>query len=724
MPFRLTAPALACALLCALGTPLARAQQAADAPEDPAQPKAASTLPVVTVNSSEDSGSISSVPLQEAASTASRLDVPIKHIPASVEVVNHKAIQARGDRTVLEVTEKTAGMAARHTPGSPGAFSVRGFTSGVNWLYNGIPVPGGSGMSSRLLDAGNLERVEVLRGPSSVLHGAWGTGAAVNMITREVSFERQPIEADYSLGTHRAHRLHLGTGGVFKPGVLAWRLDYAGAHGHTDSDAERVTKHQLNASLLAKFSPTLSLTLELDHSYDDADNVYFGTPLINNRLAGQLRHINYNNLDDNIFMARNTWLRANLQWQIGQGWQLNNRLYWLKGFSDWRNVENYAWLGGTPAQVRRSSWTNLDHHRDLIGNRLDLLHTGELAGRKNRFLVGLDIHKMDFASWRNDFGGSQTVDAWHPPADSFSRIGVAKTPARESDIRQASIYAEDQFDLTEQLKLVGGLRYEQLKADWIWLDRAGHPQASKTHNYTSWRAGVVYEPMPDTSLYASVATAAEPGNTLLLINPQQSQLRLTTARQFEAGVKQSFWQGKGEWTAAIYEIRKRNVFVPDPMRPSERIAVGRQSSRGIELTAAIRPSPRWWLQANAAWVRARYDDYQSGNPPVSLAGNRPPMVPVSTFNLGAGFNPTPAWRLSAWLHHVGKVYVNDANTFTLPAYTTLDLAASWQVNPQTALTFRVRNATDKLYAQAVYYSGTQAILAPRRNFEVGVQWRF
>ena len=696
---------------------------------------AEASLPAVTVAASgvedgaDDGDALArrTVPLESAAATASRLEAPIKDIPASVEVLGRAAMQSRGDRTVLEAAEKAAGLSASHTPGSPGSFSARGFASGVSWLYNGLPIPGGTGMSSRLLDTGNLARIEVLRGPSSVLHGAWGTGAVVNLITREASFERQRPELDYSLGSHRAHRLHLGAGGALKADTLAWRLDYAGAHAHSPVQAERTVKNQLNASLLARFSARLRLTLALDHASDNARNVYYGTPLINGRLAGALRHINYNQLEDGIFKARNTWLRVHLQWDAAPGWQVDGRLYALKGFSDWRNIENFAWLGGAaPAsqRVQRSSWVNLDHHRDLIGGRLDVLRRNQIAGRPNRLLAGVDLSRLQFASWRNDFGGRDEVSAWQPPVTRFGSVGRAKTPARETTVRQASLYLEDLLEITPQLKLMTGLRHERIQGRWLWLDRSGHPQARKTHRYTAWRAGVVYEAVPDLHLYASLSTAAEPGGTLLLANPQQSQLRLTTARQAEIGVKQSLWEGRGEWTVALYDIRKRNVFVPDPQRPADRIAIGQQSSRGLELTAAWRPAPQWQLQANAAWVRARYDDYQSGNPPVSYNGHRPPMTPALALNLGLGWRPAPAWRFDAWLRRLSRVYVNDANTATLPAYATLDLSAAWQASPQTEITFRVRNATNALYAHAVYYSGTQAMLAPPRSYEIGVKWRF
>ena len=409
---------------------------------------AEASLPAVTVAASgvedgaDDGDALArrTVPLESAAATASRLEAPIKDIPASVEVLGRAAMQSRGDRTVLEAAEKAAGLSASHSPGSPGSFSARGFAGGVSWLYNGLPIPGGTSMSSRVLDTGNLARIEVLRGPSSVLHGAWGTGAVVNLITREASFERQRPELDYSLGSHRAHRLHLGAGGALKADTLAWRLGYAGAHAHSPVQAERTVKNQLNASLLARFSARLRLTLALDHASDNARNVYYGTPLINGRLAGALRHINYNQLEDGIFKARNTWLRGHLQWDAAPGWQVDGRLYALKGFSDWRNIENFAWLGGgAPAsqRVQRSSWVNLDHHRDLIGGRLYVLRRNQIAGRPNRLLAGVDLSRLQFASWRNDFGGRDEVSAWQPPVTRFGSVGRAKTPARETTVRHA-----------------------------------------------------------------------------------------------------------------------------------------------------------------------------------------------------------------------------------------------------------------------------------------------
>ena len=316
------------------------------------------------------------------------------------------------------------------------------------------------------------------------------------------------------------------------------------------------------------------------------------------------------------------------------------------------------------------------------------------------------------------------------PAIGLTMFGVttpcvqAVTKARDVAIEQWSVFAENQLSITSQLKLVGGVRHDQFKTDWIYYDQAGAPRESKQHRFNSWRAGAVYDLTPDATLYGSYATAVEPGGSLVILNRNQSQLDLTTAKQFELGLKQGFWNGKAEWTAAVYDIKKRNVFVPDPARPSNRLPVGKQSSQGVELSLGLRPSAQWQIDGNVAYVHARYDEFSAGNPPVSFNGKVPRLVPQWMANLGLQYKPTPAWTLGAWARHVEKSYINDANTLVLPAYTTLDLSANVQVSKAVDVGLRVRNATDALYAESSYGPSAQVLIANPRSYEVSLRMRF
>jgi iron complex outermembrane receptor protein len=667
-------------------------------------------------------------PLEQPSGTGSRLGLSIKETPASVDVLSQEIMQERGDRNMVEAVGKVPGMNGGRVGASHIGFSARGFIeNGVTWLYNGVRVPGSSNFSSRILDTANYDRIEVLRGPAAVLNGEGGTGATINLVSRTPSFTKQPVELDYAYGSFNAHRLHAGTGGVIKDDAVAYRADLSTNRYGSNVNGERTVLDRFTGSLLFKLSDKLRLTLELDKLRDDVEDYYYGTPLVNGKIDRSLRRINYNNLSDNVYASDTTWLRAQLEWQATPDLLVRSQTYAYDSFRDWRDVDDFTYIAGTTPTVRRSTWADLDHDHQLVGSRLDALFKGKVAGLDNRFLIGADINRTDFKTRRNGFpaGTEAPVDAYNPPEVPLSSgTTVFKSPGRDVAIEQWSVFAENQLAISSKFKLVGGLRHDQFKTDWIYYDQAGAPRESKRHSFNSWRAGVVHDLTPEATLYASYASAVEPGGSLVILNRNQSQLDLTTAKQFELGIKQGFWNGKAEWTAAVYDIKKRNVFVPDPARPTNRLPVGKQSSQGLELSLGLRPTAQWQVDANMAYVHARYDEFSAGNPPVSFSGNVPRLVPQWMANLGVQYKPTPAWTVAAWARHLEKSYINDANTLELPAYTTLDLSTNYQVSKAVDVGFRIRNATDALYAESSYGPSAQVLIANPRSYEVSVRLKF
>ena len=666
-------------------------------------------------------------PLEQTTSTGSRLGLSIKETPASVDVLSQEAMQERGDRTMVEAVGKVPGMNGARVGASHIGFSARGFIeNGVTWLYNGVRVPGSSNFSSRILDTANYDRIEVLRGPAAVLNGEGGTGATINLVSRAPSFTQQPFELDYAYGSFNAHRLHAGTGGTVKDDAVAYRADLSTNRYGSNVQGERTQLDRFTGSLLFKLSDKLKLTLELDKLRDDVQDYYYGTPLVNGKIERSLRRINYNNLTDNVYASDTTWLRAQLEWQAAPDLLVRSQTYSYDSFRNWRDVDDFTYIAGTTPTVRRNTWADLDHDHQLVGTRLDALFNGKVGSLDNRLLVGTDINRTDFKTARNGFpaGTEAPIDAYNPPPVPLSSgTSVFKSPGRDVAIEQWSVFVEDQLSITPQFKLVAGLRHDSFQTDWIYYDQAGAPRESRQHAFNSWRVGAVYDLTPGATVYASYATAVEPGGSLVILNRNQSQLDLTTAKQFEVGIKQEFWGGKAEWTAAVYDIQKRNVFVPDPARPTNRLPVGKQSSQGVELSLGLRPTDQWQVDGNLAYVHARYDEFSAGNPPVSLSGNVPRLVPQWTANLGLQYKPSAAWTVGAWARHVDKAFINDTNTLELPAYTTLDLSANYRYSKAVDLGFRIRNATDALYAESAYGS-TQVLIANPRSYEVSMRLKF
>jgi iron complex outermembrane recepter protein len=666
--------------------------------------------------------STSTIKLNKEATTASRLGITIKETPASVEVVNSDVMKQRGDTTIEKAIEKTTGITTARDPGSPIQFSARGFaTNGVNLLYNGVKIPGGTNMSIRPMDSANIDRIEIIHGASSVLHGEGSVGASINLITKQPSFSKQDTELDYSYGSFNTHRFHFGAGGTLAEDVLAYRFDYSRSEGGTTIDDE---KNQLSAvalSLLYKIDDDLLATLSVEKTEDKTDNAYHGTPLVNGKLDESLRKKNYNKLEDGLFQSDNLWLRAGLEWYLSSSTNMKNQFYYYDSTRDWRTIAKFTYLASTN-QVQRDWFNDMDHNHKIIGDRLDITNQSTIFGLDNKLAIGIDVSKTDFQSMRPTFKDGDIIDASNPPSKYFSEVSDDyKRDARDVNIKQGAVYMEEQLSLTDSFKLVGGLRYDVMDTEWIYIDQVGNPKESKKHNNLTYRVGTVYDVLDTTTLYATYATAVEPGATFLLLRREQTQLDLTEAKQIEIGVKQSFWEGKGQMTAAAYQITKENLFVPDPNDPTNLINAGEQSSQGVEFGIGLRPNAQWEMDVNIAKVDAEYDDYYTAS--TSYNGNIPAFVPEYVANFGLRYMPTEKLGIGTWVRYVDTVYGNDVNTIELPSYTTVDLNFNYKVTKQIKLGAVVKNLTDEFYATRTR-SDTSAIIADPRTYEVSASFKF
>jgi iron complex outermembrane receptor protein len=247
---------------------------------------------------------VSTIKLDEPSSTATRLGVSIRETPASVEVIDQETIRERGKRTVMEALEGGTGLTIGTPGGSPGTVTARGFEgNSVRFLYDGIPLID-AGMVTRPNGTFNIDRVEVLRGPASVLHGIQGVGAAVNYISRGPSRVREPIDVEAGLGNYRSWRLGAGTGGPVGGAGLYYRFDASTTRFDSFQIGNRHEYDRLTGSIAYDLAPRMTVSLHVDWLRDEQEDSYWGTPLNNGRIDPALRKTNYNNLTDNIFKGR------------------------------------------------------------------------------------------------------------------------------------------------------------------------------------------------------------------------------------------------------------------------------------------------------------------------------------------------------------------------------------------------------------------------------------
>jgi len=244
---------------------------------------------------------------------------------------------------------------------------------------------------------------------------------------------------------------------------------------------------------------------------------------------------------------------------------------------------------------------------------------------------------------------------------------------------------------------------------------------SRVNRGTPERPGLVFALTPELSLYGQYATSTEGVSNLLTLNPTQQQFDLSEARQSEIGLKQMFWNGQGEWTLAAYHIVKKKLLSSNSViEPTQQI--GQQSSDGLEATLELALGRGWQVSANAAFVRAEYDDFIEGGG--DRCGNRPTDVPKRTANLW--LNKALGGGVDAGIgaRYVDARYADTANTAKVPGYTVVDANIAWQALPDVRLGLELNNLFDRQYATSASSDGEQWYLGAPRSFFVTADYSF
>jgi iron complex outermembrane receptor protein len=668
------------------------------------------------------------IDLDTPNTTGSRLGLSARETPASVNAVSREQIEARGLRDTQEAARSLPGVSNSAPPGSAGTVAYRGFgTSNITQLFNGITVQYDA-IAARPVDGWIYDRVEAIGGPSSFLFGSGAVGGALNYVTKTA--QRDVFsEAQVRVGSFNTRQLSVGLNQR-----LAADSNTPGARGHyvrldlnrrlSDGwvEGNRSQSFQLASSLLSDLSPNLTHLLAVEFQHERVERPYWGTPLLRsagNVVTGDGRILpgtefkNYNSRDGR-YEQTVRWVRSVLDWQISPQLALKNTFYKYDALRDYQNVEVYTFNAANTAVIRSGALLQR-HDQHLVGNRVEATLKSRLAGLQSDWAFGLDYSINRQTRFPRSLFNSPAqvpgspVNPFNFSTELFFNLpGMLGTfvPDRENRLTTLAFSVENRTKLRPDLALVTALRHDRMNLALTNLGAvtAANPASfSRDYSPTTGRLGLVWDLSRQWNLYAQYATAADPPSGILTtatFGQVITNSQLTTGRQWELGTKFSFWDGQGSGSVAYYDIVRRNLSTSDPANPNNSLLVGQQSSRGVELTLGARLSPRLSLQGNLALLEAKFDDFREtvGGVAVQRAGNVPTNVPRQVANLWASYTLTPGWTASAGVRHVGRVFGNNANTFSAPAYTLLDLGLRWDVSRQVSVVGRVRNATNKLYA--------------------------
>jgi iron complex outermembrane receptor protein len=696
--------------------------------------------------------------LGATSSAGSRLGLTVMETPASIELIDSSVMRARGYKSVADAVKSLPGVVSGESPAAPSTFSMRGFSrSAITVLRDGIWL-GPANMVMRPQNTFNLDRVEVLRGPGSALHGQGVVGGTVNSVVKRATATEQPIEMLASYGRFGTYQF--GLGGNTQLGDSTWlRLDVNqyGSDGYVDRMDPESTN--VTASVLWQATEDFDVEFQVDY-LDDSLADYWGTPLVPQNAAvsplddvvktssgetvdKRARFRNFN-VRDSRAVSDQLLFRMDLSWQLSDNIELKNTTYSFNADRDWGNAEGYVYCT-TLVDVcneqgviqRYYGYFFVTHDQDLLGNRFTANLSSQIAGRENQLVAGLEVTDLDFSRARGfrrkiPLAAGDSVDPIVPVAGNYGDRelrGISPT-----DIDTRAVFLEDAFHLTESITLVGALRYEELDLVRKNFNDSGVLEASgfaRDFDWVSVRLGAVAKLSDDVSAYAQYSDGKDPvNNNIFLVNSGEN-LDLTDAEQWEVGLKGSWHGGRTQATIAYFDIQRDDVF--ERIGVDSAASIGGRDSNGFEISSAFSPTSQWRVGANASFIDA---EFKRSTNFVTFAGNTPPNVAEVTGNLWTSYSQIAGLPLEIGgsVQYVDDRYGDNANQVSLSSYTLVDLFATWSGSNYN-LTARVHNVTDEIYVpwSDVFYLqqndpgflyANQILLASPRMFELSIEFAF
>ena len=687
--------------------------------------------------------------------SASRLGLNVREIPATVEVIDQNKIRDQGYRTTTEVAQGAVGVTGGDGPGEPGAFSMRGFSnSQVNILYNGIKI-GPQNMTSRYMDTANLDSVEILKGPASLLSGEGATGGAINFVNKQPTSGPVQNEAFFSYDSLNSFRSSYGSGGSTNVQGLDYRFDISRSSLNGFIDDTDTKTFNVSGQLNYKISENLKIWGAIEYK-EDHSNAYWGTPLVSAAYSGpnathgivsgtyvsndngtnlgpvtidgRTLTTNYN-VANNYVNANELWVRGGFELAINDELTLKSQVYNYDAQRQWQNSEVAA-FNSLLNMVDRERFF-VAHDQVLVGNITDLTWNTKIAGMDNRLVTTVAVSNLDFGRP----GAANFPHDDVPLVDpSPGLYGVLTTQNQTAVINNQSLSFEDRLKITQAFALIGGVRVEGIElgrnsTDITGADKAGFP-FSKDWTPVTGRIGYTWEPIKGMTFYSQYATGADVAANNIFLLAGNQPLNLTTSQTYETGVKQLLWGDKAEWSLSLFDIDRQNVYAAAGGMTLN--IAGQENAKGVEIAGAIKPTTAWKFWGNFAFVNARYADYDFAGG--SYSGNTPPNVPAVVANAGASyrFDTRLPVEIGMSARYVGDRYNSDANTVIMNAYTVADAYVFVDIPKyffpavdQTRVTFRVRNLFNREYAVwGDPFYPDQILLGAPRTYELAAAFKW
>lgn len=616
----------------------------------------------------------------EITVTATRTETTSQDVPQSIQVISNEVIEDRETNNITEALRTVPGIIPSNASRSLfNNVTIRGFNADyrLNGLRGGLSrVNGGQ--------TANIERIEILKGPASVLYGQGSFGGTVNLITKQPTDE--PLyKIDAAIGSFDLFRGEVDlSGSLNESETLKYRLNIAGESENSFIDFFERDRLQIAPVLSWQISEDTKLTLEGEYSKvnssPDLGLPARGTILSN--LNGEIPRNRFlsdpNRAKTDVDVVR---VGYNLEHDFSDNWKVRNSFQFTDRFND-----NFIIF---PADLQAD-----DRTLDLTYSATDdfviqeylfdtyIVGSFKTGSIEHELLTGIELFRTTFSRTPRQ-GDVSSLDVFNPDYDSF----VYQPPNRITDVETVSrtlgIYIQDKISFTDNLIMLIGGRFDTFDSrSEVFTSNTVESQRGSEF---SPRIGVVYKPIPELSLYSSYSRSFVP--TFFALSSNGESFDPQRGTQFEVGAKANFSDNLS-LTLAYFDLSITNVLTQDQANPTFSIQTGKQSSKGMEFFLSGEVMPGWNVIGGYT-----YNDVKVTADNTIPVGNRLNNAPQHSASLWTSYEIQKG-NLQGLGFGLGLYFVGDRqgdleNTFEVPSYFRTDASISYKRNKfKAAINFR------------------------------------
>ena len=620
-------------------------------------------------------------------SSATKTLTPLRDIPQSISVVTKEQIRDQSMSSVADVVAYVPGITAHQGENNRDQLVIRGNNTSADFFLNGVRDD-----VQYFRDLYNVERVEALKGPNSMMFGRGGGGGVVNRVTKEAGFSSLR-ELTLQGGSFANRRI---SGDFDQPLGNRFAFRVNGLYENSDSfrDGFNLERYGVNPTATLVVSPRTAVKLSYEYFHDGrvADR---GIPSFQGRPVDVPIETFFGDPDNSPARVGVNLASASVDHQAGR-FNIRNRTM----FGDYdRFYQNYV-PGAVTANkqfVAITAYNNATKRQNLF-NQTDVTFMASSGSIRHNFLAGAEIGRQLTDNFRRTgFFNNTTTSTLVALSDPLVTTHVAfRQNATDANnhikTNLGATYVQDQIEINRYLQVVTGVRFDYF--DLRFHNNRNNQDLRRIDRLVSPRAGVIVKPFTELSIYANYGVAYLPssGDQFSSLTNITQQVKPEKFNNYELGAK---WDVRRNLsvTTAVYRQDRTNTRATDPNDPARILQTGSQRTNGFEFGLNGRITSKWSIAGGYAYQDAFISSATISAPRGAQVG----LVPHHSFSLWNHYKVHPRLGLALGLVNRSDMFAAFDNAVVLPGYTRADAAVFFSITERWRLQANVQNLFDTQY---------------------------